>query len=93
MQRLEHDLDLSRREANGIRMENTQLRSELAALQNTAAGSTYHGPAPAATHPHAYGVQSEQLPPLRSLSGPESMNGVQYQHDQRPNGFRTAERF
>jgi hypothetical protein len=93
MTRLEHDLDLSRREANNVRMENSQLRSEMATIQNSAAGNSFHGPAPSAPHAHAYGVQSEQLPPLRNISGPESMNGVQYQHDQRSNGFRPADRF
>ena len=49
--------------------------------------------------PHQYshnvqaGEQQQQLPPLRSIPGPEVMNGVQYQHDQRPNGYRPADRF
>jgi hypothetical protein len=94
--RAEHDMDILRRECQGVRQENAQLRSELASVQGGANG-TYHAPQ-TASHSHNYGVQpsepQSQLPPLRSIQGPESMNGVQYQHDQRTNGYRnTAERY
>ncbi|KAL2070898.1 hypothetical protein VTL71DRAFT_13924 [Oculimacula yallundae] len=94
LQRLEHELDAARRDSNDLRLENTQLRSELTLLQGHAAPA-YHQPPPA-THPYSHGnpagEQQQQLPPLRSIPAPEIMNGVQY-HDQRPNGYRPAERF
>lgn len=96
LSRVEHDLDASRREANGVRHEIAQLRAEVSGLQGSAA--PYHGPAPPVQHSHSYGMQQseppqQQLPPLRNISGPEVMNGVQYQHDQRTNGYRPTDRF
>jgi hypothetical protein len=97
MQRIDHDLDISRRESNAVRVENAQLRQELAALQqslqNSGTSASYHAPPVAAPHPQGYGMPVEpqqQLPPLRNIpTGPDSMNGVQYSHDQR-NGYRPA---
>ncbi|KAH9214499.1 hypothetical protein DL95DRAFT_462032 [Leptodontidium sp. 2 PMI_412] len=95
LQRLEHELDASRRESNDLRLENAQLRSEISVLQGHPAPA-YHQPNPVA-HPYGHSVQSgeqqQQLPPLRSIPGPEVMNGVQYQHDQRTNGYRPTDRF
>lgn len=95
LSRVEHDLDASRREANSVRHEIAQLRSEVSGLQGSAA--PYHGPAPPVQHSHSYAMQpsepQQQLPPLRNISSPEVMNGVQYQHDQRSNGYRPTDRF
>lgn len=91
LQRVEHDLDISRRDASAVRLENAQLRAEIVSLQNAASASSYHAPPPAVGHGHNYAVQPEQqqqLPPLRNIPGPEVMNGVQYSHDPRPNGYR-----
>lgn len=94
LQRVEHDLDISRRDANTVRQENAQLRAEIASLQSAASAASYHGPPP---HGHNYPVQVEQqqqLPPLRNIPGPEVMNGVQYSHDPRTNGYRApSDRF
>lgn len=90
-QRIEHDLDVSRRDANTVRQENAQLRADIASLQNAASATSYHGQPAITSHNHGYAVQSEQqqqLPPLRNI-GPEVMNGVQYSHT---NGYR-ADRF
>jgi len=96
LQRLEHELDATRREANDLRLENAQMRSEIAVLQGHPAPS-YHQPSAPIPHQYSHNVQAgeqqQQLPPLRSIPGPEVMNGVQYQHDQRPNGYRPADRF
>ncbi|KUJ11225.1 uncharacterized protein LY89DRAFT_239848 [Mollisia scopiformis] len=93
--RVEHDLDIARREANSARLENAQLRSDVSGLQGGAPG--YHGPAPPVQHSHGYAMQpsepQQQLPPLRNIPGPEVMNGVQYQHEQRSNGYRPGDRF
>ena len=89
------EMDMIRREIASLRMENTQLRSDLAA------GPGHHAPpAPVAppttfTDPFANSSRTE-LPPLRSIggtipSGPESMTGVQYE-PARVNGYR-EERF
>jgi hypothetical protein len=43
LQQVEHDLDTSRRESNGIRFENAQLRSKLTDLQNSAASTGLSG--------------------------------------------------
>lgn len=98
LSRVEHDLDASRREANGVRHEIAQLRSEVSGLQQQGSAAPYHGPPPPVQHSHGYAMQSseqpqQQLPPLRNIPGPEVMNGVQYQHDQRPNGYRGPDRF
>ena len=89
---MDHDLDISRRESQGVRLENAQLRAEIAALQNSTANAAYH--APPAPVSHAYAMPpaepQQQLPPLRNIpAGPDTMNGVQYSHDQR-NGYRPA---
>jgi septal ring factor EnvC (AmiA/AmiB activator) len=98
LQRVEHDLDISRRDANTVRQENGQLRSEMANMQNPSSTNSYHGPPPMVNHAHNYAVQPEQqqqqLPPLRNIPGPEVMNGVQYSHDPRTNGYRApSDRF
>ncbi len=95
--RIDHDLDVSRRETQGVRIENAQLRAEIAALQNASSNPPYHAvppPAPPVSHNSYPMPPVEQLPPLRNIpAGPDSMNGVQYSHDQR-NGYRpTSERF
>lgn len=78
---MEADLDVSRHETQSVRMESTQLRAEVHALQSP--GAVPHNyPDAQPSHAHSYRVQSEQLPPLRNLSG-DGMNGVQYSHDQR----------
>jgi phosphatidylethanolamine-binding protein (PEBP) family uncharacterized protein len=97
LSRVEHDLDASRREANDVRHEIAQLRAEVSGLQQGSA-APYHGPAPPVQHSHGYAMQQssepqQQLPPLRNISGPEVMNGVQYQHDHRANGYRPTDRF
>ncbi|PBP21616.1 hlh transcription factor [Diplocarpon rosae] len=93
--RSEQDLDISRREITNMRAENAQLRADLAAGQGNGSAASYHHPAPL-PHQHSYmpghdpaqhPVQ-QQLPPLRTIPGPESMNGVQYQHDQRTPNYR-----
>ncbi|KAF8857425.1 hypothetical protein BDZ45DRAFT_432598 [Acephala macrosclerotiorum] len=95
LHRAEQDLDIARREANGARLENAQLRSEVSGLQGGA--PAYHGTAPPVQHHQGYAMQpsepQQQLPPLRNIPGPEVMNGVQYQHEQRPNGYRPTDRF
>jgi hypothetical protein len=93
LQRQEHEFDLIRREANTFRIENAQLRAEIASLQNSL-GIAHHAPGNNPPQPNGYGMQppleqqQQQLPPLRNLQGPESMNGVQYQHDPRNDNFR-----
>ncbi len=92
LQRVELDLDSSRRDCNAVRHENAQLRSELASIQNSSPAA-YHGPPSSGSHVHGYPMQpdqqqQQQLPPLRNIPGPEVMNGVQYSHDQRTNGYR-----
>lgn len=88
-------MDLFRRESTAVKHENAQLRAEMTNLQNSSApgGSFHEPPPPAGAHPHGYPMQhadpQSQLPPLRNISGPEVMNGVQYQHEQR-NGYRPA---
>ncbi|CZS89111.1 hypothetical protein WAI453_010392 [Rhynchosporium graminicola] len=95
LQRLEHELDAARRETNELRTENSQMRSEITALQGHSAPA-YHPPPPPAAHSYSHAIPNnepqQQLPPLRSIPGPEIMNGVQY-HDQRTNAYRPAERF
>ncbi|PBP26225.1 hlh transcription factor [Diplocarpon rosae] len=93
--RSEQDLDISRREIANMRAENAQLRADLAAVQGNGSAASYHHSVPL-PHQHSYmpghdqaqhPVQ-QQLPPLRAIPGPESMNGVQYQHDQRTTNYR-----
>ncbi|QSZ33741.1 hypothetical protein DSL72_005312 [Monilinia vaccinii-corymbosi] len=105
------EMDNLRREANVIRLENSQLRNEL-----NQGGSNNHQPvmngfttmAPNgishvgmdAYQQDGYSQRvsyqrNEQLPPLRGLSQPESMMGVQYQSDMnrdmgRSHGYRDA---
>ncbi|CAL3966275.1 hypothetical protein PZA11_002982 [Diplocarpon coronariae] len=94
--RSEQDLDLSRREVNSMRAENAQLRADLAAAQGNGSAATYHQPTPLPPHQHGYAPGPDpaphpvhqQLPPLRTIPGPEIMNGVQYQHDQRTSSYR-----
>lgn len=98
------DIDLMRRELQQLRLENSQLRNDLASQQSN--GTASHvataptGPPPPAVQPpptfasDPFGSSSRpELPPLRSLSnslpaGPDSMTGVQYEPP-RANGFRT----
>merc|ERR1711977_182088 len=49
LQRLEHELDATRREANDLRLENAQMRSEIAVLQGHPAPS-YHQPSAPIPH-------------------------------------------
>ncbi|KAM3077340.1 hypothetical protein ACMFMG_006690 [Clarireedia jacksonii] len=96
-----------RRESNVIRLENSQLRNELSQMGANNHQSSMNGfttiPQNGASHvdmnayPDAYAPRAsyqqrnEQLPPLRGLSQPESMSGVQYQTEVgRTNGFRDS---
>ena len=94
-QRQEADFDLIRREFNGVRLENAQLRAEISGLQNSM-GMTHHvsGSNPAQVNGYPVPAPPEQpqqqLPPLRNISGPEAMNGVQYQHEPRGDGYRSG---
>ncbi|EPQ61709.1 Bgt-140 [Blumeria graminis f. sp. tritici] len=84
LQRMEVDLDNARRESSNYRAENAQLRSEISVLQQSSTNGPYHG---SSSQTLGYGItaseQPSQLPPLRSIQGPEVMSGVQYHHDQR----------
>lgn len=95
LQRVELEAETNRRDANIVRVENAQLRADLANIQNSSA--SYHGPPAQVPHHVNYGMppaeQQQQLPPLRNIPGPEVMNGVQYQHDQRAGAYRAGDRF
>ncbi|KAB8303192.1 hypothetical protein EYC80_004639 [Monilinia laxa] len=91
------EMDSLRREANVIRLENSQLRNELSQGGANNHQSVMNGftpmPQNGGSHvdmntyqPDGYSQRgsyqrNEQLPPLRGLPQPESMSGVQYQSD------------
>jgi len=87
------EVDIMRRELQGLRMENAALR------EGNHAGAAPPPPPPAApqfSDPFPSSARTE-LPPLRSLGGamsggPESMTGVQYDPP-RVNGYRDGGRF
>ncbi|KJR85212.1 hlh transcription factor [Sporothrix schenckii 1099-18] len=96
-----NDIAAMKNEMHALRMENQQLRADMAAMQANGGGAT-NGQAPPGMSDHfARGPgrdNNQQLPPLRSLSSglpppttqappPESMTGVQYDQS-RVNGFR-----
>src|SRR5688572_7162421 len=83
------EIDMMRRELQGLRMENAHLRES--ANAHAAAAQPAAAPATSFSDPFASSSRTE-LPPLRSLSGslpngPESMTGVQYDAP-RVNGYR-----
>lgn len=91
------DMAAIKNELHSLRMENQQLRADMANMQSN--GQAPHGVSdPFARGPPGGRDNNQQLPPLRALSGglppptsqpppPESMTGVQYDHS-RANGFR-----
>ncbi|EDN97067.1 hypothetical protein SS1G_01995 [Sclerotinia sclerotiorum 1980 UF-70] len=97
------EMDNLRREGNVIRLENSQLRSDLSQAGSNNHPSVMNGftsmPQNGGSHvdmnayqPESYAPRgsyqrNEQLPPLR-MSQPESMSGVQYQSDMNRNGYR-----
>ncbi|PSR79442.1 hypothetical protein BD289DRAFT_375489 [Coniella lustricola] len=88
------DVEMQRRELAALRMENSQLRGELAAVSASHANNSHNSAAPP-TQYQSRDPQRPELPPLRSLSGeiatgPESMTGVQYSEPQRMSAYRTA---
>lgn len=93
------EIDMMRRELQGLRVENQQLRSDLSQLSAGQAGA-HAAPAQSIADPYARPAPNRpELPPLRALSGglpngnPESMTGVQYEQP-RVNGYsRPPERF
>lgn len=98
---LNSDMAVIKNELHALRMENQQLRADIANLQ--ANGGTQGSSA--MSDPFSRGAQSArpELPPLRALGGlpppitsqappPESMTGVQYDLN-RTNGYRPSDRF
>lgn len=86
--------EMQRREVAALRLENSQLRSELSASQ-ASHGISHHNAAPSNQFASRDG-QRPELPPLRSLSGevptlPDSMTGVQYSEQSRMGGYRAPE--
>lgn len=91
---------------NNATADNDMLRRELQSMQGPrmsdmgpptphAAQQAPQGPAqpPAQQAPYpseSYGGNRTELPPLRSISGPDSMTGVQYEAP-RTNGYRGPE--
>ncbi|KAI9647288.1 hypothetical protein NHQ30_003671 [Ciborinia camelliae] len=91
------EVDSLRREASAIRMENTQLRTDLSQGGPNNHQSVMNGFTPMQqnggshvdmntyqqeSYPQRGSYQrNEQLPPLRGLPQPESMSGVQYQSE------------
>ncbi|KAF7872408.1 hypothetical protein EAF04_003329 [Stromatinia cepivora] len=98
------EMDNLRREGNVIRLENSQLRNELNQAGSNSHQSVMNGftpmPQNGGSHvdmnsyqqesyaPRGSYQRNEQLPPLRGISQPESMSGVQYQSDMNRNGYR-----
>lgn len=88
-------MEMQRREVAALRMENSQLRGELSAVQaNHGIGN--HNTAPSSGQYSSRDAQRPELPPLRSLSGevptvPESMTGVQYSEQPRMGNYRTSD--
>ncbi|KAF7944692.1 uncharacterized protein EAE97_005325 [Botrytis byssoidea] len=93
-----------RRENNVIRLENSQLRNEVNQGGSNSHQSVMNGFTPIPQNggqhvnmnayqqenyaPRGSYQREEQLPPLRGISQPESMSGVQYQSDLNRNGYR-----
>ncbi|CAK7265169.1 hypothetical protein SEPCBS119000_001375 [Sporothrix epigloea] len=97
-----NDMAAIKSEIHNLRLENRQLRAQVASLHSNANGANSHAPE-GMTDPFSRGPgpargNDQQLPPLRALSStlslstaqpppPESMTGVQYDQS-RVNGFR-----
>lgn len=83
---------MQRREVASLRVENSQLRGELSALQaNHGVGNV-----PPSSQFSSRDGQRPELPPLRSLSGEvptgaESMTGVQYSEPPRMGSYRATD--
>lgn len=92
------DVAMLKNELHALRMENQQLRADMANLQANGGVNGQPSSDPFARGPPGARDNGQQLPPLRSLSSglppptsqpppPESMTGVQYDQS-RVNGFR-----
>lgn len=91
------DMEMQRRENASLRMENSQLRGELASVSSNHGQSNHNAaPQPSGSFPARQQEERPALPPLRSLSGDvptasESMTGVQYSEPPRIGGYRAPD--